>query len=231
MKQRVIVILAVALVATLAVAGVLVVSGLLRDDAATRAVLDARETAARDTVVVNVRSQLSVVKSWTVLSVVAEAAYYTQGKDPVHSRWGLESQGTIAGEDAGPIIEAVNDAPVRFLVVGQCAGTPTYTTAVAFAPGLAPVTEEPPAGIAYATFDDSVIACDGHAHAAVSNPYSIPLSAAPEGQWARFWFSPSEDHASTADRAVLFVALAETPVPDLTELEALAERAFGGPLP
>ena len=53
----------------------------------------------------------------------------------------------------------------------------------------------------------------------------------PDGQWARIWFSPSEDHASTADRAVLLVAAADAPVPDLAGLEALAERAFGGPLP
>ena len=231
MRQHAVVILAVAIVATLIVSGVVAVGAILAVDTAAQVTLDAREAAARDTVVVNARSQLSVVRGWTVLLVASEASYHTRGMDPVDSRWGLGSQGTIAGEDAGPVLEAVNDAPVRFLVVGQCAGTEAFTTAVAFAPGLAPVTGDPPGAIPYAPFPSPLVPCDGHAHATASDRYVIPPSDIPAGQWSMFWFAALDQHAASASRSVLFVAPADTPLPDLAGLEALAEQAFGGALP
>jgi len=108
MNRRVALVAGLAVAATLAIGAIVVLGSLGAADSTTRVVLDAREAAARATDAATIRERLSTLEGWSVLSAVAEAAYYTQGSDPVDSRWGLGSQGTIAGEDAGPVI-AGND--------------------------------------------------------------------------------------------------------------------------
>lgn len=191
-----------------------------------KATLNAREAAARATRLDVARLQLRGIAGWRVVAARAAASYYTQGSSPVDQRWGLASAGDVVGPDAGKLLFGT----MRFVVVGQCSGTREFNVALAFGAAAPGPGGSPPPQIAYAKFGADRIPCDSHAHAVVSEPFSLPSVSPAEQQWVHVFFSSGDENAPTASRLAILVASPDA-IYDLAVFAALAEDAFGGPLP